>query len=240
MRSGCLSWMLDLCRNFVLFLSWPGVGFQCSWSDHDLTHAYKCASLHQVSPHNSPSQNLWPRNRPRMLRERFREIFAPGRRASVCLPELVLQCLHIPLAWDTRGPHTNALRSQSLIEERGRIWERLPGPRLWTHLESCGQCQDRTQISRDRQAQTFTIPPSTTLQTDSYSLRTFVNGAVKMGYFTFWPPRVIGNCAELVQYNFCEAPSCTEQRSWSWSLPSLAPQNNSIYLCTQSKPWINL
>ena len=37
----------------------------------------------------------------------------------MCLPELVLQCLHIPLAWDTRGPHTNALRSQSLIE-RGR------------------------------------------------------------------------------------------------------------------------
>ena len=66
------------------------------------------------------------------------------------------------------------------------------------------------QISRDRQAQTFTIPPH------RHRALTVCPGPLSMELskfviFYFWAPQVIMNSAERVQYIFCEASSCTRE-----------------------------
>ena len=48
----------------------------------------------------------------------------------------------------------------------------------------------------------------------------------KWDILLFGPPWVIGNYAELVQYNFCEAPSCTEELKLKPAFPLPAEQFN--------------
>ena len=144
-----------------------------SWSHSCLQ---MCLITPSVPSQLSQSEFMTEKPAKNVKREIQRDIRAGEESICVCLPELVLQCLHIPLAWDTRGPHTNALRSQSLIGERGRIWERLPGPRLWTHLESCGQWRDT-----DKQRQTSSnFHDSTIHRTPHRQLLTQDSGPLSM------------------------------------------------------------
>ena len=241
-------------------------------------------------PSQLSSQNLWPRNRPRMLRERFRGDIRAGPE-SICVFArtcFAMSSYSISMGHPgPRGPHTRLMhsdprhwygetrrdrethhtwtqlliigsnylpfkkpdfvfiiwlrqdkRSSSLFSSglslplawRDQVcdWERLPGS--WTHPEpvSC-------QISWDRQAQTFTIPPHRLCAQDLCQW-----SCQNSWYFTF--VRRGSLWIRLNEFNIFFVKLHHAQRSWNWSLPpsplSLSSLNNSIYLCTQSKPWI--
>ena len=101
----------DVCHEFCIcrhywpvccadWVSWPSVpGPPTSLMPPNVPHYTKCplTTLNWEFMTEKPAKNV-----KREIQKRYSRRLR--WRASVCLPELVLQCLHIPLAWDTRDP----------------------------------------------------------------------------------------------------------------------------------------
>ena len=107
-----------ICRNYwPCLLSWRGVMFQCSSVLGPPSWSHSCLQMFLITP-SVPSQlsteNLWPRNRPRMLRERFRGDIRAGpesicvfARTCFAMSSYSISMGH-PGLW---GPHTRLMHS---------------------------------------------------------------------------------------------------------------------------------
>ena len=155
-----------ICRNYwpvccADWVSWPSVpGPPTSLMPPNVPHYTKCplTTLNWEFMTEKPAKNV-----KREIQKRYSRRLR--WRASVCLPELVLQCLHIPLAWDTRDPgdHTPGYCTQIPVTDTDpqRESSHLDSVEMWIEPKSlvkgCSENEKYVQYPKLKLGQGYPI-----------------------------------------------------------------------------------